>query len=487
MDALDIHTRVWMYRDSLALFFKDAWKVIEPETPLHWNWHHGYLAGELEGILHQVKDRRPRANDTIINVPPSTLKSSLVTIVFPVWCWLHAPWLRFITTSYAENLAIIHAVKSRDIIQSEWFQECFGHIFQLKYDVNKKSEYANDKAGSRIAVGVKGSATGKHADILICDDPLNPKQAASPVQLFDVNEWWDHTIPTRLTDARYSQKIIVMQRLAVSDLTGHCLKKKEGMYRHICLPAEKSDRVIPGKLGDEYVDGLLDPVRLGVPVLRGMRVNLGSRNYAGQYSQNPTADEGNLIRPEWFPRFDLDKLEAWAYNEGDKLVWDVFIDGAYTTDELNCPSALLAACVYRNNLYVRCVERVWMELPEIVKHIPVFTQRNGMNGTTRVIIEPKASGLSIGQSLRRYSNLNVIMDKAPTRGKVERAKDKLPFFEAGRVYLERTGPWVDMMLDELKAFPFGDYSDITDTLVMAADRAELGMKGSSVIGFRTIG
>lgn len=482
MDALDRHTRVWMYRDSLSKFFRDAWRVIEPETPLHWNWHHEYLSQQLERILHNVMHREVRAHDTIINVPPSTLKSSLVTIVFPVWCWLHAPWMRFITASYSSDLAIIHAVKSRDIIQSDWFQECFAGVFHLKYDVNKKSEYANDRQGVRIAVGVDGGATGKHADILVCDDPINPKKAASPKQLVTVNDWWDNTIPTRLTDARYSQKIIVMQRLAVNDLTGHCLGKKEGMYRNICLPAEVSDRVVPGELKKRYIDGLLDAVRLPVEVLRGMRVALGSRNYAGQYGQNPTADEGNLIRPEWFGRFTVAELEDRAFQNGDKLQWNVFIDGAYTQDELNNPSALLCAAEYENNLYVRDVERVWMELPELVKHIPQFTHRNGMNGVSRVVIEPKASGKSIGQMLKRYSRLNVVMDKPPREGKVERAKSKLAFFEAGRVYLERDGGWVGMMLDELKAFPFGDYDDITDTLVMAADRVE-GKEGSEILGF----
>jgi hypothetical protein len=486
MDALDKHTRVWMYRDSLDLFFKDAWKVIEPETPLHWNWHHGYLAQQLERITHQVVNRELKATDTIINVPPSTLKSSLVTIVWPVWCWLVAPWLRFITTSYAENLAIIHAVKSRDIIQSDWFQEIFGGLFQLKYDVNKKSEYANDMAGSRIAVGIKGTATGKHADIFICDDPLNPKMAASVVQLSEINELWDNTIPTRLTDARYSQKIIVMQRLGVNDLTGYCLSKKEGMYRHICLPAEVSKYVVPGRLAEQYVDGLLDPVRLNKDVLKGMMVNLGSRNYAGQFKQRPVADEGNLVHPEWFGRFAVHELEQRVFDNSDKLEWKIFIDGAYTEDETNAPTAILVTTVYDNNLYVRECERVWMELPELLKHIPQVLARNSLNGTTSVVIEPKASGLSIGQMLRRYSNINVVIDKPPREGKPERLKSKLPFIEARRVFLERDGGWVDMLVDELKTAPFGDYWDITDTLVMAIDRAEASRPKSSVLGMRSV-
>jgi predicted phage terminase large subunit-like protein len=476
-----------MYRDSLEDFFKAAWKVIEPQTPLKWNWHHSYLCEQLENILFMVKDRQPRVQDTIINVPPSTLKSSLITIVFPVWCWLHSPHLKFITLSYAENLAIIHAVKSRDIIQSDWFKEHFGSVFQLKFDVNKKSEYANDKGGSRIAIGMKGTATGKHADILICDDPLNPKMAASPVQLHEINELWDNTIPTRLTDARTSQKIIVMQRLGVNDLTGHCLNKKEGMYRHICLPAEKSKYVIPHSLESRYVDGLLDPERLSHLVLKSMRVSLGSNNYSGQFAQNPVAEGGNLVRPEWFGRFHLHELEKRLYDAQETITWNVFVDGAYTRDELNCPTSLLVAGLYENDLYIRDVERAWMELPDLVKHIPKVTNRNRMNGTSSIIIEPKASGLSIGQMLRKYTPLNVILDKPPREGKTERLKAKLPFIEGRRVYLEASGGWIDMFIDELKAFPFGEYADITDTLVMAIDRAEGDRAGSTIFGMGVTG
>ena len=487
MDANDRHTEIWEYKDSLEYFFKDAWKIIEPETPLEWGKHHAYLAEQLENILYMVKDRQPRGQDTIINVPPATLKSSLITIIFPVWCWLHAPHLKFITASYAENLAIIHAVKSRDIIQSDWFQENFGSIFQLKYDVNKKSEYANDKGGGRIAIGIKGSATGKHADIFICDDPLNPKMAASQVQLLEINELWDNTIPTRLTDARVSQKIIVMQRLGTNDLTGHCLLKKGGMYRHICLPAEVSKYVVPHSLEAIYVDGLLDPDRLNQDVLKGFRVALGTNNYSGQFAQNPVAEGGNLVKPEWFGRFTLHELENQAHENHDTITWNVFVDGAYTSDEINCPTALLVAGYYQNNLYIRDVERAWMELPELLKHIPKVSTRNRLNGTSAIIIEPKASGLSIGQMLRKYTDLNVILDKPPREGKTERLKAKLPFIEGQRVILEANGSWVDMFIDELKAFPFGEFADITDTLVMAIDRAEGDRAGSTIFGMGVTG
>lgn len=486
MNEIDRYTAVWKYRDSLDLFFKDAWKVIEPDKELIWNWHHAYLCEQLKSILFEVIEDKPRVTDTIFNVPPGTTKSTLITIVFPVWGWVHKPSLRFLTMSYAETLAIAHAVKSRDIIQSDWFREIFDDIFTLKYDVNKKSEYANDKQGSRIAFGVGGAATGKHGDLLICDDPINPKKAASPVQLIGTNKWWDNTIANRLCTPEVSQKIVVMQRLATNDLTGHCLNKKAELYKHFCLPAEVSNKVHPPFLKEFYTEGLLDTVRLNKNVLQHMRTSLGSNEYSGQYSQNPIPEGGNLVKPEWFGWFDLTRLEKRAYDNGDTLVWDVFIDGAYTEKEINCPSALLCSCYYENNLYIRDVARVWMELPELIKFVPGFVAKNGMNGQTKVIIEPKASGMSAAQMLRKYSNLNVILDKPPRDGKTERLKAKLPFMEAERVFLLDGASWCDMLLDELKAFP-NEYTDITDTLVMSIDRIEGKGSGGSILGMGVTG
>lgn len=470
------------HRDSLEYFFRAAWKVIEPDTPLHWNWHMTYISHQLEGILHMVRKREKRTQDTVFNVPPATTKSTLITVVFPVWCWLWEPRLKFLTLSYAETLAIAHAVKSRDIIQSDWFRGLFSDVFQLKFDVNKKSEYANDHSGIRVAVGVGGAATGKHGDIIICDDPTNPKQAESLMRLEDVNNWWDKTIYNRMTDANTTQKIIVMQRLATNDLSGHVLGTKENEYRSICIPAEVSPNIHPPELAQHYQDGVMDAVRLGKEALYRFRLALGSHGYSGQYMQNPIAEEGNLVKPEWFGMFTLDKMHRQAYEDRLPVVWNLFIDGAYTEKHVNDPTALLCAAHWQNNLYIRDVTRVWMELPELVKFIPDFALRNLLTDESRIFVEPKASGLSIVQTLRRYTRLNVVADKPPKADKVQRLKQHLPFIEAQRVFLLEGAAWVPVFLDEVKAFPFGQHDDITDCLTMACSRTEHSVEAGSILG-----
>lgn len=478
--------KAWEYKDSLLTFFIDAWKVLEPDTHLVLNFHHEYLASKLEEILHRVRKGEPRPYDTIINIPPGTTKSTLITIVFPVWCWLWAPNLKFISASHSESLSVSHAVKSRDIILSEWFQNTCGHIFKLKYDTNKKSEYANDSMGLRCAFSVGTSPIGRHADIFLCDDPTDAKKAVSPVQIQSVNNWWDKTVSTRLTNQAVSTKIIVMQRLSSSDLTAYCFKKEleagVQLYESVCLPAEVSKNVKPKHLITKYIDGLFDPVRLSRVVLQRQRIILGSIGYAGQYLQTPVAEEGALVDPAWFQTFQMNTLQDRLFDSGEDLVINFYLDGAYTADTTNDPTSIIAAAKVGHSTYIFDAIRVWMELPELLKFIPEFMHRNNADEMSRLYVEPKASGLSIVQMLERYTKINVVSDKPPKDSKVQRLKSVLPYIEARRVNLLANSAWIDMYIEELKNFPYVEHDDLTDVTTMCLRRHSYAKEESSIFG-----
>ena len=192
---------------------------------------------------------------------------------------------------------------------------------------------------------------------------------------------------TRLTDQRVSHMINIMQRQAVNDLSGHV--QKTGEYEHICIPAKLTPDINPPELAKYYKDGLMDPVRLPESVLVKMQKTLGSRDYAGQYLQRPVPEGGNLISTSWFGNFRLKTLEDQAYDDHKELAWNLYIDGAYTTKQINDPTAILCSATYKGNLYIRDVVRVWMELPELINLIPDVAKRNGLTSKSRIIIEPK--------------------------------------------------------------------------------------------------
>jgi len=68
--------------------------------------------------------------------------------------------------------------------------------------------------------------TGRGADIIVIDDPLKPEEALSEAQRQAANEWYDHTLYSRLNDKRYGAIVIVMQRLHEDDLVGHVLRQE---------------------------------------------------------------------------------------------------------------------------------------------------------------------------------------------------------------------------------------------------------------------
>jgi len=472
---------------SYWTFFQEAWKEIEPTTDLVANWHVEYIANVLEQEVRRIIAKKKNPGDIIINVPPGTSKSSLVTKLLPAWAWLQDPSMKIITSSYSGDLARDHAVMTRDLILGDWYQKLWRNKYQLKLGRKRKSQYENDKGGIRSATSVTGRLTGMHADIFIIDDPLDPRRASSEVEIEKPNDWWDKTVPTRLTNQKVSVRIIVMQRLHENDLTGHCLAKKGITYRHICLPAKVTQNVQPRELLKNYKDGFLDPERYPQEVLDRLRGDMGSLEYAGQMDQSPAPEEGNLIHPsKWFKEFTIEGLQAKADQEDRELVWDFTIDGAFTEDQLNAPTAIMAYSRYKEYTYIRDCVNVWMELPELIKFIPDFVNRNGASKKSRIFIEPKASGLPAAQSLQRYRpELNVILDKAPRQDKVARVKGTLPYMEAGKVYTLNGASWKSEYYNQLKLFPNGKYKDMVDVTTMAINQDEIQQE--SFIDFTEIG
>jgi len=305
------------------------------------------------------------------------------------------------------------------------------------------------------------------ADVIVIDDPQNPQLARSDVERENANRFFNETLRSRLNNPDKGVFIVIMQRLHENDLTGMLLEKEPENWEHICLPAELSDNVIPSELKEFYVDGLLFPQRLSKDTLNSFKLGLGSYGYSGQYMQIPSPEEGGILKGDWF---NIVK----EVPEG--LKWDFYLDTAYTAKQSNDATAMLAAAMFKGELYIREVKAVRMEFPELVNEIPKFVNSNGYDHKSRIYIEPKASGKSIVQQLKRSTSLHVVEDKPPTQDKVSRASGVSAFIESGKVNL-LDGRWIDPFLNEVKAFPNAAHDDMVDVLVMAIERNVIRKKG----------
>lgn len=449
---------------SLFYFVKTFWDVIIPEEPV-FNWHILALCDELQTLSTYVVKRQKKPYDLLINIPPGTTKSTIVTIMFPVWLWTQDPTIRIITNSYSSDLSIEHSTKSRDILTSEKFQTLFPKI-QLRRDKSGKESYENTATGARYTTSTGGAITGKHAHIIINDDPMNPKQAASEPMRKQANEH-TKTLSSRKVNKANAPMVTIMQRLHEDDTTGYLLKKKRDKIRHICLPAEISDVVEPASYRDQYINGYLDPIRLSREVLDEAKVDLGSRQYSGQYEQRPVTEGGNIVQADWFRTISLSSFNTMR----GKIPAHFFIDTAYDEKKKksdNDPSGIIGTCKIGNNLYIFAAQKVYKTFPQLIRFLPDFVLANNYTDESTIRIEPKANGTSVVQQLEESTSLNVVKTPSPTDSKETRLNASSPKVECGRVYLVE-GSWNEEFLTEVCGFPTLTHDEYVDLLCYAID------------------
>lgn len=462
---------------SFYEFFKAAWIVVEPAVPLSTNWHHKYICDTLQEECERIIRQEPKTKDIIINVPFRSTKSLIVTVMFPVWAWIKSPKLRFITSSYSATLSIELATKSRDIIFSDWFKKRWEDVFHIKKDQNLKERYENNHIGMRRATSVGGTVTGQGGDFLIVDDPLSPQMANSATERDNANEWYRTTFYSRLNQADIGVRIIIMQRVHEDDLSGFLLDRETRLnYKHICIPATNKDGNIKPKSLEKFYNkdtGLFWEDRFSQKVLDDYKNALGTYGYAGQLQQTPTPLDSGMIHRDWFR---IDRFRK------DEATVNFIIDPAYTANQKNDPSALLAYTYTENKWQIVDCVNVRKEFPELVKFIPEWVQKNGYTNKSRIYVEPKASGKSIVQTLVRETGLNVKEDKPPTKDKVARVSDISASLESGRVSL-LNGKWNEEFLDQLTKFPAAKHDDMVDCLVMAVNKEIWGSRTGKVVYF----
>lgn len=449
---------------SFFYFLQEFWHIIIPEEPVY-NWHMEYLCNELQKVVTKVKNREAKDYDLIINIPPGTSKSTIATVMLPAWSWVIDPTIRSLTASYSASLSTDHSLKSRDIIRSDKFRAFFPDI-EIKKDQDNKTHYKNTNGGERYATSVTGTVTGFHAHLIIVDDPLNPKEAASEADRLTANNFMDVTLSTRKVNKSVTPTILVMQRLHQKDCTGNWLDKEGKIIKHICLPGEISKDVKPIELKEKYINGLLDADRLTVKDLLELKINLGSYGYAGQIMQIPTPADGGIWQ-KWIQPIDDNAIPKELTEVGTD--WDL----AYTEKEENSASAYVTSGKFENKMYITDLGFDWLEFPKLMPYMKLKTQPH--------YIEGKASGKSAKQVLTNQG-IPAIEIQVVGGDKIARAQMATPYAESGMIYCKRS--IYDKLHSDSKQgilmFPNGEHDDLQDALVQSINRL-LGKKSWFVI------
>lgn len=451
-------------RRRLAVFVRLMWSTINPGHPLTWNWHLDVLCDRLERIS------RGENHKLIINVPPGSSKSTIVSIMWPCWEWLQRPELRIIGASYELALSTIFNVKRRQILQSARYQ-ALRPSFRIVKGQKEKKLFKNTQMGTMRSVSTKSAVTGDHCDRLVIDDPLSPEGIYGP-ELQDHVRWMDETAASRFTDLTKAVWVLVMQRLHEEDLSGVLLADDpEGLIEHISIPAEydpetASDWDPRTEKGESFFKA-----RFPKSVLEDKKKR-GTLQYSAQYNQRPTSAEGNMIKRDWWKRWDkLPQLRGAVWTG----VWDTAYEAGeghdYTTGEVWVAvgsKAYLVDQVHRKMSFVE-MERAAIKLAEKWPLVPWW------------LVEQRALGQAL---IDRLQNAGVRTRPYKSQStKAQRVQAVLPLIEMGQVFVpaedcdrpemiaarhQWTMPQqVEGFLEEMAAFPRGKHDDQVDAMAMA--------------------
>lgn len=439
-----------LYQRSLVAFVRKAWSIIEPDREYVHNWHIDTLA-ELLQKVSQGEIRR-----LLVNVPPGTMKSILISVMWPAWEWTRKPELRILAASYSDHLTVRDNLKMRDIVSSPWYRDLFG--VTLVEDQNAKTLYKNTRGGQRVATSVGGKGTGEHPDRILIDDPLTADQARSEVERQSANDWFDQTISTRGV-TRDTAIVVVMQRLHEDDLAGHLIAR--GGWEHLCLPMRYEARraktdTQPGHEPDprdqRTTEGeLLWSGLFTEKIVRQLELDLGPYGTAGQLQQRPAPIGGGLFKREWFKIVDAAPVVARRARGWDTAGTESGGDWTVGVRIAEAGGLFYVEDVQREQLGPAGVDSL-MKLTARLDG-PEISQREEKEGGSsgKTVIAARVKTL-VGFD---YAGVQISGDKI-TRAKPFRAQ-----VEAGNVYLVK-GPWNAAYITELCLFPNGKNDDQVD-------------------------
>ena len=467
--GLDLAEYEALVRADFAGFAERAFHELNPQTDFATNWHFRVIAAKLTAV-YQGRIRR-----LVVNMPPRHLKSHLASVAFPAWCLGRNPSLQILCVSYAQDLADKLARDCRRIVMSDWYRRLFPTRLAPRHQA--VSEFETTQQGSRLATSVGGVLTGRGADIIVIDDPLKPEEALSQAQRRSANEWFDHTLYSRLNDKEKGSIILIMHRLHEDDLVGHVLAQEDWEVVRFPAIAEADERYLIDTLAGPRVftracGEALHPARESLAMLEQIRRTIGEYNFAGQYQQAPAPLGGGLVKAAWFRHCAQDEMPG----QFERVVqsWDT----ASKATELNDFSVCTSWGILGKDLYLLDVLRRRMEYPELKRAV---REQYARFRPSVVLIEDKASGTQLIQELIA-EGLYAVTRYQPQSDKVMRMHAQTAMIENGFVHLPDAAPWLAQYLHEITTFPNGRHDDQVDSTAQMLDWFKRGSGPSSNAG-----
>jgi predicted phage terminase large subunit-like protein len=417
----------------------------------------------IEGSHHKIiaekfnKIAKGELKRIIINMPPRHTKSEFSSFLLPAWMIGRNPKLKIIQSTHTTELAVRFGRKAKTLMDSPEYKEVFDT--RLREDSQAAGKWETAQGGEYYAAGVGSAITGRGADLLIIDDPHSEQDALNANALERAYEWYTSGPRQRLQPG--GTIVLVMTRWSTKDLTGMLMKAqkeaKSDQWEVIEFPA-----IMPS--GEPVW-----PEFWKLDELEGVKASLSIGKWNAQWMQNPTSEEGSIIKREWWNIWDKDYVPPLQHviqsYDTAFLKKETADYSAITTWGVFYPNADSAA-----NLILLDAVKERLEFPELRRKA---LEQYAYWKPETVVIESKASGLPLTYELRKMGI--PVVNFTPSKGndKHARVNAVAPMFESGMIWAPEQ-KFAEEVIEECAAFPYGDNDDLVDSMTQAVMRFRQG-------------
>ena len=415
--------------------------------------HHRKVAQEYEKLSTNPGSR------VIINMPPRHTKSEFASYMLPAWLIGKNPKLKIIQTTHTAELAVRFGRKVRNLMEMKEYKEVFPDV-ELSADSKAAGRWETGQGGEYYAAGVGGAITGRGADLLIIDDPHSEQDALSETALEHAYEWYTSGPRQRLQPG--GSIVIVMTRWSLKDLTGKLIKAQGSDIMSDQWDLVEFPAILPS-------GNILWPEFWNKDELLRVKASLSLSKWNAQWQQNPTAEEGAIIKKEWWNKWEKDTTPVVSY------IMQSY-DTAFSKKETADYSAITTWGVFHpeeggaDNIILMDAQRGRWDFPELkAKALKEYKYWE----PDMVLIEAKATGTPLTDELRTMGI--PVVNYTPSKGKDKHTRMHMvaPIFESGKVWAPEK-KFSEEVIDECAAFPNGDYDDYCDSMSMALIRYRKG-------------
>ena len=451
---LELRLSLLEAREKANSTFLDFCKYVWPEMLV--GEHHKRIAAALDRVVSGECKR------LMIAMPPRHGKSQMGSYLFPAYLMGKKPDSKLIVGSHTAELAQRFGRMIRNLVEDERYSEIFPEM-KLSVDSKAAGRWNTAHGGEAFFIGKGGAMTGRGGDVVVLDDILDEQDAVSDTAMENTWEWYTSGPRQRLQPN--GAIIIINTRWKTDDLSGRLLRQqgqlKSDQWEILEFPA-----ILPSNTP-------LWPEYWNLDELEKVKMSIGLKKWNAQWQQQPTNDDGAVLKREWWRKWKHDEPPSCEY------VLQT-MDTAYSKKETADFSVIATWGVFYPSadggpaLILLSVQKGRWDFPELKR---IARSEYQYWQPDNVLIEAKATGTPLQQELRKMG-IPVTMyspgGRRTGQDKVSRANAVAPILESGMVWYPEGEEFAQDLVEECAAFPNGTNDDQVDVTVMALMRFRQG-------------